>query len=177
MIPSVPPPAFAAASDVGLVLSGGPRDDQSIGDPGLGVADKPLDPRGLPSGQVGRASPAAVPTVGSWFVTTPGGRALRAGAVIGDPVHEVPIPSQGGQRSARSGVGGVEEEASGRRANPVGGLLGGPLGSAGGGRERRQRRAMPFDTEWEVRQGVPPVLAPGPEPHHDPGPGVIGIDR
>jgi hypothetical protein len=30
---------------------------------------------------------------------------------------------------------------------------------------------------WQVPKGVRPVLEPGPEPYHDPGPGVIGIDR
>jgi hypothetical protein len=167
-IPSLRHPAATPASDVGSVLSGGPRDSQNTGHPGSG---------GLPTGeQIGRDRPAAAPAIGSWFVTTPGGRALRAGAVIGDPSHGVPKPSQEGQRSLRSGIAGIEDEANGRRVNPVGGLLGGPLSSAMS-RERRRRRAMPLDTEWEVRRGVRPILEPGPEPHHDPGPGVIGIDR
>lgn len=42
-----------------------------------------------------------------------------------------------------------------------------------------RRRHHDFDPSdpWAVDEGVPPVLAPGPEPYHDPGPGVIGIDR
>jgi hypothetical protein len=176
-IPSVSSPASALRSDAGPTLSGGPHGDQNIGHPGLGAAGGSLDPRGMTgSQQIDHAFPPAVPSAGSWFVTTPGGRALRAGAVIGDPSHGVPVPSEDDQRSARSGLGGFDEDASGRRPNPVGGLLGGPVSSAGD-RERRRRRAMPLDTEWEVRRGVPPILAPGSEPHHDPGPGVIGIDR
>jgi hypothetical protein len=44
------------------------------------------------------------------------------------------------------------------------------------GQDRRGRRSESY-VEWEVRKGVPPVIEPGPEPNHDPGPGVIGIDR
>jgi hypothetical protein len=176
-IPPVPSPAYSTALD-GEVLSGGPRADQGGADSGRGVVHDSLDPHGLPPGlSIGSAFPAAEPTVGSWFVATPGGRALRAGAVIGDPGHDVSTPQRIGQQSVRSGVLGTEENAIDRRANPVGGLLGsGPVSSVGG-REKRHRRSMPLDTDWEVRRGVPPVLEPGPEPYHDPGLGVIGIDR
>jgi hypothetical protein len=61
---------------------------------------------------------------------------------------------------------------------PEGAMLGGGL-PAGRPTDRRTRRTMPPDTEWPVRKGVPPVLEPPPEREivHDPGPGVIGIDR
>jgi hypothetical protein len=40
-------------------------------------------------------------------------------------------------------------------------------------RERKRRG----DDPWSVRIGVPPVIEPGDPPEHDPGPGVIGLDR
>jgi hypothetical protein len=78
--------------------------------------------------------------------------------------------------------------------NPVGGVVGersGVAGSAGGGQfaggvggQRSRRRGddsgMTFDPDnpWATEQGGPAVLEPGAEPtSHDPGPGVIGIDR
>jgi hypothetical protein len=42
---------------------------------------------------------------------------------------------------------------------------------------RRRANADPNDP-WVVKQGGPAVLEPAPEPaDHDPGPGVIGLDR
>jgi hypothetical protein len=92
-----------------------------------------------------------------------------------------------------------------RRANPVGGVIGqsapatGQAGSAAGqrpgtggtsanhpfvagrrSRSEREREQQGWDPDnpWAVDQGVAPVLEPGREPSsHDPGAGVIGIDR
>jgi hypothetical protein len=63
---------------------------------------------------------------------------------------------------------------------PPGGLIGGKPPGRGGlpvaAASRRRRRDD--DDGWAVASGVPGVLAPDPEPdQHDPGPGVIGIDR
>ena len=61
--------------------------------------------------------------------------------------------------------------------------MSGPTSDAGAavsshaGWSRRRHREFDPDDPWAVDEGVPPVLAPGPEPYHDPGPGVIGIDR
>jgi len=47
------------------------------------------------------------------------------------------------------------------------------VGAAGG-----KRREVAPDDPWAVREGGPAVLQPAPESaQHDPGPGVIGIDR
>jgi hypothetical protein len=72
--------------------------------------------------------------------------------------------------------------------NPVGGVIGsGASGVTPSGhtfqirgmdepRRRGRKERDPYDP-WAVDEGVPPVIEPGPEPRHDPGPGVIGIDR
>jgi hypothetical protein len=55
-----------------------------------------------------------------------------------------------------------------------------PLAGTAGGHpaNQRRRRAGASDEVWPVREGVPPVIeASTEEPNHDPGPGVIGIDR
>jgi hypothetical protein len=47
-------------------------------------------------------------------------------------------------------------------------------------RQRRDRAAAerrnPSDP-WQVEDGMPPVITPPEERPHDPGPGVVGIDR
>lgn len=60
---------------------------------------------------------------------------------------------------------------------PVAGRTGGDSRpSLQSGMRRRTRRH--HDDAWGAREGLPPVIEPGPEPtFHDPGPGVIGIDR
>jgi hypothetical protein len=162
-----PPPASS-----GPVLTGGPGPA-----PGLGSSPAPGD-MPVAVGPVPGSAPS-----GSLWVDTPAGRALRAGAVIGMP----PPPAAGSAGADGARPGGRPSGASSSAAvgEPIGasertgnGMLGG--GAYGGaprsGRDRRGRRSEPY-VEWEVRKGVPPVLEPGPEPTHDPGPGVIGIDR
>jgi hypothetical protein len=60
---------------------------------------------------------------------------------------------------------------------PYGGIISGAgaAPSGVGGRERRDRELV----EWQMPIGVPAVIEPSPDMrvHHDPGPGVIGIDR
>jgi hypothetical protein len=107
--------------------------------------------------------------------TRGGVRALPPGGVVGGPAADV-VPEQ------RPGVAGV------RRANPVGGvigpttgresegLFGAPVGGgARAGQERRRPRDRDYDSneQWPTPKGVPPVLEPGPEPVHDPGP-ILG---
>ncbi|GAA3457157.1 hypothetical protein [Dactylosporangium matsuzakiense] len=43
--------------------------------------------------------------------------------------------------------------------------------------ERRRRTRDSGNEVWPVKEGVPPVIEPAPERPHDPGPGVLGIDR
>ena len=61
--------------------------------------------------------------------------------------------------------------------------FGSSVGGAGGGRSTGQRRTNPdyhTDEHWPTPKGVPPVLGatePEPEPTHDPGMPVIGMDN
>ena len=50
---------------------------------------------------------------------------------------------------------------------------------SGSSTSRPRRPGPPSDPEdpWRTAKGVKPVIEAGPEPYHDPGPGVIGIDR
>jgi hypothetical protein len=70
--------------------------------------------------------------------------------------------------------------AKGGFVAPPGGLIGGrPQGRGGlAGAPASRRRRRDDEDGWTVAAGVPGVLTPDPEPdQHDPGPGVIGIDR
>jgi hypothetical protein len=68
----------------------------------------------------------------------------------------VPSPSY-----ARGGATGESVAPGGRAASPY-----------------RSRRAPKHDDPWAAKEGVPSVLSPPEGPIvHDPGPGVIGIDR
>jgi hypothetical protein len=180
-IPPVPPLADGGAGSGpagGLPPAAGPV---LTGGPGPGGVPAPGDmPVG--AGPVPGSAPGSVPS-GSWWVDTPQGRVLRAGAVIGMP----PPPAAGspgadgarpGGRPSGSASSAGAGEPGGAEERAGSGMLGGaPYGGAGrAGRDRRGRRSEAY-VEWEVRKGWPPVLEPGPEPTHDPGPGVIGIDR
>jgi hypothetical protein len=165
------PAGGSSAPATGPVLSGGPG-------PGRGSAPGPVD---APIGAGPQVGPGPS---GSLWVDTPAGRALRAGAVIGMP----PPPTTGspdgagtrtgGRQPGRPSAAAVSGEPVGSGERGGGGMLGAPYG--GGMRPRQDRRggrrSEPY-VEWKVREGLPPVLEPGPEPTHDPGPGVIGIDR
>jgi hypothetical protein len=134
-----------------------------------------------------------------------GGRTLPPGGVIGgSPEAMVGGAATGRVRSGGLGPGGA---GGVRRVNPVGGVLGqgspsagrssgAPMGARGttggahasqpflaagrGGKGDRDHESRIWDPDdpWAVERGVAPVLEPGREPSsHDPGPGVIGIDR
>jgi hypothetical protein len=164
-IPPAPPPAVVDPSpqDPGPTLSGSPMPGQR--DP-VSWGQQP----GQPTAGSGGAEVPPVP--GSAWVQTPVGRVLRSGAVLGAP----PEPARPAATSGAGTADGHENARSGTRAGPEGGLWGGAMG-AGRPADRRRQRTLPPDTQWPVPKGVPPVLEPGPEPVHDPGPGVIGIDR
>ncbi len=126
----------------------------------------PNDPSSDPAGS---ASPW-------WMVDTPRGSAMRYGAVIGMPPPEsvAGIPGGSDDSPERRSVP-PDKAASGEAAEHTGGLVGGG-GTGGRSGHQRRRRLEPY-YQWEAPTGVPPVIEPGPEPKHDPGPGVIGIDR
>jgi len=132
-----------------------------IGPPGPGIGD-PVDPffRGDP----GSENPFGGPR-----------RALPPGGLIGGTPFEGIEP-------------GRPTPGSGPRANAPGGVIGPTTGRetegmfapgvAGGGRmgdQRRRHRNHAYDSDeyWPVHRGVRPVIEPGPEPVHDPGP-IIG---
>jgi hypothetical protein len=200
--PVVPPapPTVGPLPGPGLG-GGGPLPPGRIIGPGIGPGGsgptsggpgiKPAKVTGL-----GKYGPGSLPIEAREGNTA--GRALPPGGVIG-------APGAGGSPGGR-GAGGARPTATGRRINPVGGVLGqggpsgGSAGRAGGGRtstggasagqpmlasQRRGKgdrdhdsRTWDPDDPWAVEHGVAPVLEPGQEPSsHDPGPGVIGIDR
>ncbi len=116
----------------------------------------------------------------------------------GAPVRpgEMPMAPMGGAAGRPNAAMPRTGPAVGRRVNPIGGVVGGrggesfttksghmvTIGPRRSRQDRQDRRAgeQGFDPDnpWAVAVGVPPVIEPAPEPeHHDPGPGVIGIDR
>lgn len=167
VIPPVPPPPGSGTSTQ-PVLSGGPSG--SGGSPAAGGMDRPGSP--APPAEPDRGLP-----LGSWFVDTPGGRALRTGGVVG-PITDDPLgPARQVTDQARAAGQSRIEEATARTGQPLGGYLAGAAGTRPVGVRQSRKRTLPANTEWDVAEGVPAVLLPPPEPVHDPGPGVIGIDR
>jgi hypothetical protein len=163
------PPAYIGNVPPGK--SAGPRGESPGVRPGQGPGGSVYRPAGE-GGPTGRGAGAARP--------------LPPGGVIGG----VPAGGMAGHPGAM-GTG----TAAARRVNPVGGVLGqgahaGGTGgtttgqpylagrAAGRGDRDRDSRSWDPDNPWAVEHGVTPVLEPGQEPSsHDPGPGVIGIDR
>jgi hypothetical protein len=110
--------------------------------------------------------------------------------VVGSPLPERLVMPPGGVIGAPPASGARSNSPPVRRVAPAGGVIGNtngddrvnaagvPLASTGSGRHRQQssRRQRP-EERWSVREGVPPVIYPPPEPRIDPGPGIIGIDR
>jgi hypothetical protein len=168
--PVIPPPAPA------VVVSGSP---QPTTGPVLASDPSGMSSRTPGLSDVGSAEigPSGLAPASSWFVDTPRGRVLRSGGVIGMAPGQVESDVTDVARRTP-----VEQRDAGRvggsAAEPVGGLLG---SSPGVGRpaDRRYQRRLPPETVWPVPRSVPGVLEPSPEQDvvHDPGPGVIGIDR
>jgi hypothetical protein len=141
---------------------------------------------------VGSRAEMPVPTTrleseGLGLIRTPAGVALPPGGIIGGsrPNDGRPISSTGTEFRQQANGGGPRV-GSGPSTTPMMSPMGagrssptaaGQNGSrvAGGGRRRRIADA---DDQWAVSEGGPAVLEPPEEPvAHDPGPGVIGIDR
>jgi hypothetical protein len=170
------------------VLSGGPVVPPPLAGPGPGGGWPPATPGGpgmppvigpvvgaVPPGASGRSTAGG----GSQWLT-PGRRGLPPGGVINAPPEstvEPARPAAGGARANR--VGGIIGPTTGRETE---GMFAPPVGGAGGGRSTGQRRTNPdyhTDEHWPTPKGVPPVLGatePEPEPTHDPGMPVIGMD-
>jgi hypothetical protein len=154
--PSVNGLGGPVTSPVGTPPIGTPSPTVSTFGPGVG-------PGVLPIG-----GGAIAPGVGA-FGRTPGGaggsgarrrvpvrRGLPSGAVIGED-------SERGIANARGEAGAMP-------------MTGGP-GGRGGGRSGRVTDGE-ADQRWETEEGVVPVISPDTTPvRHDPGPGVIGLNR
>jgi hypothetical protein len=111
------------------------------------------------SGSGGYPSSAATTIPGSGGTAAPGGpRAATSAPAAKAGVNPLMTPPMTGvPRGARAG-GAVQ-----------------PGGHAPGYRDRKRKRD-PRDP-WAVPEGGPAVIEPQPDVDHDPGPGVIGIDR
>ena len=174
----------------GSALGSTPISDSRPGDPTAidGPGETTLDGV-IPDVNRGTPTPttALPPAPGGGFVDTPLGRVLAPGGVIGTPSGSTGIgttPGTPGMTTSPSPIGPAPGAAA--AARPAGGpglvpfippMVPGRIetttGTKGG---RRSRRGLPsvFDTP----DGPPGVIQPPPEPtNHDPGPGVIGIDR
>jgi hypothetical protein len=196
-------PAYAAVPP--LVNGGGSGGDEGVdpilsggalpGTPATGVLESPGRIAGVASGGS---------TSGS-FVTTPFGAVLAPGGTIGPrpsiPAAQTPSRTPTGHTStsqvvptgtgtgagagsgavSRAGIQGTMPMApmvppiSGRPGAGTSGLSRAGRPGRGGGRNPSHNDP---DDPWAVPEGGPAVLEPLPEPtEHDPGPGVIGLDR
>jgi hypothetical protein len=99
-------------------------------------------------------------------------RPLPAGAVIGSAG---PVGGLGGRAAPGKPAGG---SGSARQVGGPGQLPGGAGRHAKDGDGDGEMPAGAVDQRWGVLVGVAPVIAANTaEPTHDPGPGVIGLDR
>jgi hypothetical protein len=184
-------PAYVAVPP--LISGGGRGGDEGVhpilsggvipGTPATGVLASP--------GRIGEVASEGS-TSGS-FVTTPLGAVLAPGGTIGPrastPTAQTPSRTPTGHPStsqvsgaaSRAGTQGTMPMApmvppmSGRPGAGTSGLS--PAGRPGRGKRRNTFHIDP-DDPWSVPEGGPAVLEPLPEPtEHDPGPGVIGLDR
>jgi hypothetical protein len=119
-------------------------------------------------GGLGVGGPGAVPGINGAPGTrrpVPVRRGLPSGAVIGED-SDRGLAGRGGGASGGSSMGAV----------PMGG---GMAGGRGSGRRRDDGSIDgDADQQWATQQGVTPVIAPDDrQVRHDPGPGVIGMDR
>ncbi|GAA3457167.1 WXG100 family type VII secretion target [Dactylosporangium matsuzakiense] len=105
------------------------------------------------------------------------------------PGSVISAPKPPAAETGQAGPGPIGEAAPVRRpgAAPAESTAGSGLGSTPSGyrdrsyqqyaERRRSRRTQSGNEQWPVAEGVPPVIEPPPARDHDPGPGVVGIDR
>jgi hypothetical protein len=157
-------------------------------------------PTGAPEGPVRIGGVASGGSMSGSFVTTPFGPVLAPGGTIGPrastPPAQTPSRIAAGRTStsqAPTDVGagnGTASRAGTQGAMPMAPMvppMGGRAGASTSGRSsagqpgrgrKGNRSHIDSDDPWAVAEGGPAVLEPLPEPtKHDPGPGVIGIDR
>jgi hypothetical protein len=166
---------------------------------GLTLVRDPSVQAGAPVGGASKRVPLG-PTGVIGGVPALGKPSSMAPGIVG-PEGVISAPRQGNtavNQSAAPPIAGAvarTDSARGIRRRPPAGSIGpseplgsrGATGMAGGYRDRsyevyterrRSKRTTSDGNElWAVREGVPPVLEAPAEPSHDPGPGVLGIDR
>jgi hypothetical protein len=183
-------PALLAVDRGGIDIdSGAPV----LADPVLSGGVVPFRPETEVSGttssiggvQSGGSTGPVLPTFGA--VMVPGG---TIGARAPSPTTHAAVRGPNASGGSRAGTG-VPSHAGGQAAMPMAPMVppmggrahGGTSGvlsagrpGRGAGRGRRQHTDP--DDPWAVAEGGPAVLEPVPDPaDHDPGPGVIGLDR
>jgi len=207
---TLPPPLLPSPGDppVGRVITpgGGPPVLPVFpGMPGPGLPGRVIKPT-MPVGLGPVEPPPPKPNVPGKTFLGRGGEPLpgRSGLPgMAEPLPPegslrpgMPMAPMGGPAGRPTSTAAGQGATAPRRANPVGGVVGGrggetfttPSGhtvSIGPRRTRQDSRERQVgdthfdpDNPWAVAVGVPPVIEPSPEPQrHDPGPGVIGIDR
>jgi hypothetical protein len=199
-----PPPVATTSTEPGAVLTGGVTAPVAPGITPPPVAPTPPPLPGPAPPPVGLivAPPWPLPAESSLGTGRGPSTSTRAGAPGGGAagVGGEPAGVRGRTVLAPGGVIGGEPAAAHtaapamRRVNPVGGVIGEqpsgtgvaaggrPVGVAGqrGTARRRDESDQRFDPDnpWTTEEGVPAVLQPRAEPtRHEPGAGVIGIDR
>jgi len=153
---------------------------------GLPLPEPPTRPTAVPGQRPGGATVDPRGVAGSPL----------PGAGFGAPIGGVPRPQQpqtykgmrvappgglvGPRPAAAAGGGEVHTTANGStftvsNNGNAAGVTKWPTTPVGWGKKLQRKRGP--DDLWSVAEGVPPVIYPPPEPYHDPGPGVFGIDR
>ncbi|WP_433217042.1 hypothetical protein ACQP00_08910 [Dactylosporangium sp. CS-047395] len=143
----------------GVVIGTGPTQVQPASGPSTAF---PFG-RGItgPTGLIVPPRPAEPRPVQSGLAPMPGVVPRGSSAAARSGVIRRPPPPQPQEQPARGlGAGGYRDRSYEAYTE-----------------RRRSRRPSTGDEVWPVEEGVPPVLEPPRERRHDPGPGVLGIDR
>jgi hypothetical protein len=171
----------------GPTLTGTSADPPSSPGAGQWFGQPVTGPSGLIGGGSGRGDAVQGP-----FGGAPASAVLPPGGVIGatrpssGPSGPFAVPPTGGMAKTGSTSAAHRRAATRRAGEPESFGLRGTSGTAAGGyrdrsfeeyAERRRTRRANADEQWPVEEGVPPLLEAPKEPTHDPGPGVLGIDR
>jgi hypothetical protein len=114
-------------------------------------------------------SPAGVPEPSAVPPGAPGSStAVEPAAAVEEPTGSPGGVGANGMMAAGGLAGRPGGGASGLRSSGRSGLWAG---------NRRRRKDTGRSDPWAVAQGGPAVLEPDEPTDHDPGPGVIGLDR
>lgn len=124
-------------------------------------------------GVIGRSPVAHPPSNESGRLPRQNFSAVGGSGGSGTTMSPAPVGNAGRGQGRVNPVGGVIEP--GRPTTPMSAF---PMaGGARGVAESERSRVTTPTMEWEVREGGPSVIEPGPVRPFELGPGVIGIDR